>query len=261
MTTLVDVHSALAKGEYRTAFEELEVLLKTEPSADAWYLAAELTLDKDRDRAIRHLKRALLMDPRHGDTLTLLGQLGEARDFTMNDVAEEVVDVVASGTDNTPLLRRVPRRLRLVVVAVATLLIVLVVMVSIPRMIPYNGPAYIPEAAPRAAAQTVLEPGPVFAGFVNSEIDLIGLQRVKERDREILKFSVAGGADGGSQPVQIIVYHSISDLVRDSAGHRSMETHSIIVANVNAMLVYSKGLQGTVMENRLVQQFQVITGA
>lgn len=261
MATLTEVHSALAKGEYRSAFKELEIILQTEPSADAWYLAAELTLEKDRERAIRHLKRALILDPRHGDTLTLLGQLGESREITVNDVAEEVADVVGKKTDQTPLLRRFPRQQRLIVVAVATILTVLLVMYSIPRLIPRSGPAYIPEVTPQSAAAQLYQAGPIFAGFVNTDLELSALQRVRAENKEILKFSVPTDIDGLSQSVQVVVYNSISDMVRDSASHRSLEAHSIIVAKGNAMLVYAKALQGSVMENRLVRQFQVITGA
>ena len=62
--TLIDVYDALEDGHNRQAMQYLEELLHTNPTADAWFLAAEFTLERDRDQAIRHLKRALMLDPR-----------------------------------------------------------------------------------------------------------------------------------------------------------------------------------------------------
>ena len=107
--TLIDVQDALESGQYQQAHKHLQAVLRTNPTADAWCLAAELTLDRDREQAIRHLKRALLLNPRHGRSLTLLGELGETKDITLHDVAEEITEAVGQQADHTPILRRLSR--------------------------------------------------------------------------------------------------------------------------------------------------------
>ncbi|MBZ0302369.1 MAG: tetratricopeptide repeat protein [Anaerolineae bacterium] len=263
MTTLSDVHSALNQENYRLAAAELQEVLRTDPSADAWYMAAELTLDQDRDRAIRHLKRALLLDPRHGNSRTLLGQLGESPDFTMSDVAEEVADVFVSQTSQTPGLKRLPRQQRLLAVGAITAVTTLVLVIGLSILFRPTGPAYIPAEGPKAQAVQILNADTVFTRFTGSSLQMFGIERISDSTtpgKQTLKFTVPG-TDGLPQAVQVIVYSSISDLVRDQNTQQGLEASSEVVASGNVVMAYPKGLQGMVIESQLVRQFQVITGA
>jgi tetratricopeptide (TPR) repeat protein len=261
--TLKDVYAALDQGEYRLAASRLQSVLHTDPSADAWYLAAELTLERDRDRAVRHLKRALLLNPRHGDTLTLLGQLGETPELTIAEVANEVAEAVNEQADRAPILRRLTPRQRLYAVGATLIALIFVVVFLIPALIPRSGPALIPETAPTAQAVVKVTPNTVFNHFIGSGIQMFNVERIGNAStpgKDILKFSVSG-AGGQLQPVQIIVYESVSAMVRDSQTQRQLEESSLIFARGNAMLVYARELHELPIENRLLFQFQLITGA
>ena len=124
MSSLIDVNDALEDGHYKQAVALLQHVLREKPSAEAWFMAAKLTLDNDRDEAVRHLKRALLLNPEHRDSLSLLGQLGEKKQFTAGDVAEEFTDVVEAKVDHLPFMRRFSRPVKLGVIGVLTLLVI-----------------------------------------------------------------------------------------------------------------------------------------
>jgi tetratricopeptide (TPR) repeat protein len=261
--SLKDVHKSLEQGEYRLAASQLQAVLHHDPSADAWYLAAELTLERDRDRAIRHLKRALLLNPRHDATLRLLRRLGEAPELTISEVAEEVVDAVNAQADHTPLLRRLTPRQRLIAIGGTLVALIFTVIVVIPALIPRNGPAYIPDAAPQAQAVAMVTPSAIFNQFISSDIQMFDIEHIGNAatpGKDTLKFSVSG-AGGQLQPVQVIVYESVSDLVRDRESQRQLEATSLIFARGNALLIYSKELHDLPMEDRLILQFQLIAGA
>lgn len=260
IVTLSDVYAALNEGNYNVAAKQLQELLRRDPSADAWYLAAELTLDHNRDQAIRHLKRALLIDPRHGDSLTLLGQLGESREITVADVAEEVADAVVTQTSHTPVLRHLSRTQQLIAAGGLSVLLIAALVVVYGVLFPRSTPLSIPEEAPAAQELKLLDYNRVFTQFTSSDLQLFAIEPISSASgRRTLKFSVPG-ADGLLRPVQVIVYDSISDMVRDRAHHRQLETTARIVASTNALLVYDKSLQGLVIEGQLVRHFQFITG-
>jgi tetratricopeptide (TPR) repeat protein len=262
--TLKDVYTSLDQGEYRLAASQLQAVLHSDPSADAWYLAAELTVEKDRDRAIRHLKRALLMNPRHSNTLTLLGQLGESPELSISEVAEEVVDAVNAQADQTPILRRLTPRQRLIALGGTLVAVVFTVIVIIPALIPHNGPQFIPDAAPGQAVDTrKVAPNIIFNQFMSSDIQMFDIERIGNSvtpGKDTLKFNVSGPG-GDLVPVQVIVYESVSDLVRDSQTQRELENSSLIFARNNALLVYGQTLHDLPMEDRLILQFQLIAGA
>ena len=262
--TLKDVHASLNQGEYRLAASQLQAVLHTDPSADAWYLAAQLTVEKDRERAVRHLKRALLMNPKHGKTLTLLAQLGETPELTISEVAEEVVDAVNAQADQTPILRRLTPRQRLFAIGGTLVALIFTVIVVIPALIPRTGPSFIPDAAPRPASDIrMVTPTTLFNQFIGSDIQLFNIERIGNSitpGKDTLKFDVSGPG-GDLQPVQVVVYESISNLVRDSEMQRQLEETSLIFARNNALLIYAKELHDLPMEDRLLLQFQLIAGA
>lgn len=262
MITLHDVHTTLERHDYRLASQQLQQILHTNPSADAWFLAAQLTLDRDHERAVRHLKRALLLDPHHGETRTMLGQLGVDPDITVADIADEMADVVSEHTNNTPLLRRLSARQRLYAVGGLVVLLIVAITSGLTLLFPRTGPAYIPEAAPEVVTTRLMNAENVFAQFNGSGIQMFAIEQINHLQtpgKDTLKFSLSG-ADGQLLPAQVVVYKSISDFIRDSDAHQAFAATSEIVARSNAMLVYDKGLQGLAVEDQLLRQFQVITG-
>jgi hypothetical protein len=262
-TTLVDVHTAIADGHYREAAQQLQEVLQSSPSADAWFLAAQFTMEKDRDRAVRHLKRALLLNPRHGDSLTLLGQLGEGREFTVSDVADEFGDVVAEQVDQTPIIGKLKRPQQIIFVVILSLVVILSFTWAVRILFPHVGPAYIPEQAPEAQQVVLLDANQVINHFARANFEIFAVQYVSSAQtpgKRVMRFAVPG-RDGRLKPAQIIVYDSISDLVRDHAAQEQWEEIYSIAASGNTLLLYSHELEGLIIERKLLNHFNVITGA
>lgn len=74
MANLTEVALAIKNNDRRTAARMLTEIIKENPSAEAYYLAALLSKDKDKARA--HLKRALNYDSRHKKANQLWIELG-----------------------------------------------------------------------------------------------------------------------------------------------------------------------------------------
>lgn len=262
-TTLIDVYDALETGQYRQAVQNLQVVLETNPSADAWYLAAELTLEKDRDKAIRHLKRALLLNPKHGNSLTLLGQLGELKNLTLQDVAEEISDTVGEHADRTPLLRRLSRTQQMIVIALGAMAITAGTIFGLAALFRPDRPANLADHAPAAAQVEMLRSRDVFSQFTNgSRIPVFSVEQTTGTatpGKETLSFAVPS-ISGGLFPVHVIVYDSISELIRDRNTHTSLENGFEVRVAQNVLLAYSSSLAGQSIEQELIDLFEVITG-
>jgi tetratricopeptide (TPR) repeat protein len=261
MSSIFEVKDALAVGEYKQAATLLQSVLRDNPSADAWFMAAQLTLDNDRDRAIRHLKRALLLNPKHGDTLTLLGQLGEDRHITAGDVAEELGDVVDEQVDHLPFMKGQSRGMKLAVMGLLTMLVIVAVL-TLPRILfPRTGPAYIPDAPPQVAELEIHSSNSIFNAFTSSGLEMFNVRFKNGRDagKQTLEFQMPGRA-GQLQPVQVIVYQSMTAVVRDMATHQQLDLTSETVMIDNVLLAYHKDLSGLIIEGQLRNQFTLIMG-
>ena len=261
MSTIIDVQDALHNGDYKQAATTLQNVLRDNPSAEAWFMAAQLTLDNDRDRAIRHLKRALLINPKHTNSLTLLGQLGEDRHITAGDVAEELTDVVEDQVDHLPFMQGRSRAMKLAVMGVATMLVIIGIVV-LPRILfPRTGPAYIPDAPPQTAELEIKGANSVFNAMTNSRLEMFSVRFKNENDagKHIMQFYVPGRA-GQMRLVQVIVYQSMTAIARDAATHQELARSSETLMIDNVLLAYDKNLAGLIIEGQLRNQFTLIMG-
>ena len=262
-TTLIQVYDALEDGHARQAMQYLEEVLHTNPSADAWFLAAELTLDRDRDLALRHLKRALVLDPGHGNTLGLLGQLGESKDITLSDVAVEVTDAVTAQTSKAPVLRRLSKLQQMIVVSLGAVLLTILIVSAISIVTRGDGPAYIPEQAPVAVPVTILNADTVFQTVTSSKMPIFDIRIIPASvtpGKSTMKFTVPVLGTNRRHPVQVMVYDSISEFIRDEATHQQIAQTSEVVVHGNVMLAYVRSIRGHAIEVQLLQLFEFITG-
>jgi hypothetical protein len=249
------VQDALEDGLTTEAARRLQQVLHTNPTPQAWYMAAQMTLDRDREQAIRHLKRALLLDPDYGDALTLLGQMGESRHITAGDVAEEVIEAV----DDAPVFRRLSHWQQLLLVS-AMAIVLGILIVWLPGVLfPHTGPANLAAAAPEAAHVTLYRAADVIGSFAGeTAFEKTGVRVANLEGKRVLYFNVASSS--GMQSVTVIIYDNISQFVRDSATHRELEESSKLRVTGNVLMAYDKALIGTTAEAQLIGQFRFITG-
>jgi hypothetical protein len=189
--------------------------------------------------------------------------LGGSSEFTIGDVAEELGDAIGEQADHAPILRLLNRPQQLIFIVMVILVVVLSVIWAKNIFFPYQGPANIPEEAPQAAQVTLFNGSDVIGQFLDSDFTILAIQYVsaaKTPGKRMIRFSVPG-QNGHLEPVQVVIYNSISDMVRDQQTQQTWASTSDIVATGNAMLVYSKNLEGLPMEERLLQRFAEITGS
>lgn len=99
MTTLQEVKLALKSGDRQSAAALLRRVLETDPSADAWYLAARLSAD--REQMLKCLHRALELDPNHDQSLKAIHRFEKLTPSPNADLAA-VEQPQASQLETTP---------------------------------------------------------------------------------------------------------------------------------------------------------------
>lgn len=81
---LEEVRRAIKAQDYTRAKDLLRPILKTRPTAEAWYLATQLTDDKEKK--VEFARKALQLDPLHSGANRILGPLKGSVVYTENTV-------------------------------------------------------------------------------------------------------------------------------------------------------------------------------
>lgn len=241
MAMLFDVYSALDAGDNAGAVRLLAEVIQAEPSAQAWYLAARLT--HDRDKAVRHLKRALLLDPKHADSLTLLRELDGERSITLTDVKEEVVETLEYEHRRLPVVRNLGKR-QILVGALAAAVVLMGALVLLAQALRQPGPSLVPEQAPQAAAVTIVPLATVWQHFQNSGLPIQAMGRgATDGGRHTIELTIRDTA-GQLVPVSVLVYDSIPALIADRGTLDTYEAAGHVLGAANTRLAYPVTLSG-----------------
>lgn len=257
MAMLLDVYSALDAGDNAGAAQLLGEVIRTEPSAQAWCLAARLT--HDRDKAVRHLKRALLLDPKHAESLVLLRELDGDRSITLTDVRDEVVETLEYEHQRMPVVRNLNKRQTLVG-ALALAVVVVAGLVLVARVLRQPGPSLIPEQAPQAAAVTIVPLATVWQHFQNSGLPIQSMGRgATDGGRHTIELTVRDTA-GQLVPVSVLVYDSIPALIGDRDTLAAYETQGHLLGAANLRLAYPPSLS-SYMTHQLENALRSVPGA
>jgi hypothetical protein len=253
---LLDVYNALDAGDNLSAMQLLTEVIQTEPSAQAWYIAARLT--NDRDKALRHLKRALLLDAKHAESLVMLRQLNGDSSITLGDIKEEVVQTLEYEHQRLPVVRNLSKRQTLLgALALAVVLIAGLVLAA--RVLRQPGPSLIPEQAPQAAAVAIVPLNAVWQHFQNSGLPVQSMARGQTVDgRDLIELTVRD-TDGQSVPVSILVYESIPALVGDGATLDMYEAQGRLLGAANMRLAYPASLS-SYMSRQLENTLRSVPG-
>ena len=193
----------------------------------------------------------------------MLGQLGESKDITLSEMAEEVTDAVTAQTSKAPFLRRLPKWQQMAVISVGAVVMTVLVVTTISLLLKGDGPAYIPEQAPVAATVNIMDADDVFRAITTSTLPIFDLEFVPATvtpGKSTLKFNVPVLGTNRNHPVQVSVYNSVSDFIRDQDAHQQIARTSEVMVSGNVMLAYARSIQGHAIEVQLVQLFEFITG-
>ncbi len=257
MTTLLDVYSAMNAGDRAAAIRLLAEVIQTEPSAQAWYLAARLT--GDREKALRHLKRALLLDPKHADSLAMLRELGAEKTFTLDELKEEVVEALEYEHQRLPVVRNLSKRQALIG-ALALAVVIIGTLVLLARLLRPTGPSLVPDQAPPPAAVTIIPLGTVWQHFQNSELPLQAMTRgASASGRHSIALTVRD-TSGALVQVSLLVYDGVPALIGDRDTLDTLEAQGTVIGVANVRLAYPPTLSGF-MARQLESTLRSMPGA
>lgn len=249
-TTLHDVRDALQTGQRQQALQYLELILDENPSADAWFLSAELALDADRHRAEENLRHALALDPAHGDSLTLLARLNTGQTVAFTDIAQEP----ATNNRQTQFSRMRAMAITLAAVMGALAIAALLLKIVSPAS------AGNQWAGSPAASVNLYQPDVVFANFTESSLPLSNVEQTDSLavHKHTLTFAVPDADNHGPYPVEVIVYDSVEALDSDLATREALVRTSQIHITGNVLFAYDKLLRGEAVERQMLYLFESI---
>jgi hypothetical protein len=255
MATLIEVQDALEDGDKRSAIRILKVLLQEKPSAEAWYMAAQIT--RDEDKAITYLNRALVANPTHRNSLEMLNRLGVSQKHFSTMLREETFGFLSAQSQRSPLLRWMRPEFRFL--AVGMLLAVVVyafIFVFSAVRTATQGPV-IAEVAPVAQSVDYVVVNDILARFGSSDLEYVVLD-VLDNTRVAQSRSIRLTVKDASNVwhnVTVQVYNSITALINDRHNLNEQSEFANVVSDANAVMVYPIALTGE-DATRLIEVFR-----
>lgn len=257
MHTVNDVRLAMRQSEHQTAREMLREILRHNPSADALYLAAELS--KNEDAALKHIRRALLLDPNHLPSQKWLTRKGINPGSFAHNLGEEVVQTIYEQSDKAPLLSRLSRWQQLTIFGMLATVFVFVIGAGIVVLLRSVPEAQAESTLPTAAPITVLAASTLEEQLLGSGLDLRqapSASGIRDIQGETLSFALVAG--GRTHDINILVYQDVPALIRDRSSINSYAHYAHVLSASNVVMIYPKTLDSQTAR-QLVRTFESIT--
>lgn len=234
--SLKEVRAAIKEGDHARALQLIAPLLHSNPDAEVWYLAARLA--KTDAEAVRCLNRALSLNPRHADALTMLAMLGGSRQGITKTITSELAAMVTQSGDSV-FFRNVPPKRRAILLGALTALLVLAFAVVITAMA-RPGSVTVASQGPTPAPVQLLSADAILAQLSLDEFPDARLERADEGQKHIIRLALQD--EEARQTVEIWVYPSIAALIEDRAALDARESADRVRSLANAVLIYPQQL-------------------
>lgn len=234
MASLVDVQLAIKQGDEREARTLLKDLLAQAPSADAWYMAAQMSTDPES--IVRCLNRALLIDPNHTASQRKLDQMGKKRQAATRTIWQEIQDSVYEASDRVVVLRSLPRFLQMSVFL--TVLFSAIVGLSALAMALLPGPLpQVAEVQPTPVPAVVTSVDDFLRQMAVHGVTITYMEETQANNKQVFRLMVTD-SDQASHEVLVFVYDRIADLIDDAGRIQVFEQSSHVQATSNFVLIY-----------------------
>lgn len=244
MPSLYDVQDAWEDGKRREAVALLRDILREDPSANAWYMAATMTNDKNEK--VRHLQRALQLNPSHRQSQQLLERLGVKNASFGGTVVSEVGESIFERTRRFPIIGQLPPAVQLLFAAV----IVFIVVYALTLIA--SGVGEVAQDVSEQIEQNNLPPTPVALSEYGMTDVLNRLQAVGAGITETVLLEDTGvssavvrrityaGTDGNTRQADIIVFSSIAAI--DGAYLQQTQRFNYVEGRANVVAVASRAM-------------------
>jgi hypothetical protein len=211
MATLSEIRHSIKQGNRQQAAAQLQDVLRTRPSADAWFLAAQMT--GDRDKAIRYLRYALQLDAGHVRARRALASFGVHQTAAETGFWSQLRRELESFGQDSRLLGWMDPTLRMVtvlVVMVGTLAVSLILLVNLltPDTMP---PLPDPRPAVQVTSTALIDHFYASSLRITSLAPLTLMETVPVREA----FSMVVEDGGQLFAIQFYFYDSLMDLFDD----------------------------------------------
>jgi hypothetical protein len=260
MLTLTEARAAMNRGDSKTAGEILRVVLRESPSADAWYMAAQLA--PTQEKAVMCLHQALLIDAEHGASLTALRMLGGSPETVVGVVKEEIVETIVEESNRRRFLRNLSRRQQIAFASVLGLFGIVSIVLALAMAISVL-PKFetVPAMGPTPVPMIMASADRFVSEYHTSGLILLNLQVGSDplvKKGKLIRFYLQDGK-GELYPVSIQVYDSVSALIDSwNSGAGNVPAAQVIGAS-NAVLIFPNRLPGY-LSTPLVSTFRSVTG-
>lgn len=259
--TLADVKHALKQRDQKTAAKHLQEVLRTKPSAEAWYIAAKMTSDKDK--AVKHLKRALVMDPNHGPTLSYMAELGVKPNQSGGNpiayITNEVQDELRATAGRLPVLRDMDERMGVLVLGSVLGILFLAFFVMLVSVLSGFGGNQLPPPPPTQPRVLLQTGNALDAHFTNSGLPIASInQEANPADSSATTRITINLSDGqpvadGATPetaytAYIYFYNTIRGLINDEDLLATYDATHTRVFDSNALLLTPNDLPANIAD-------------
>lgn len=234
--TLGEIQTAITTKNRKQAAEMIQTLIQQKPSADAWYLAAQMTTD--RDTKIHYLRTALLLDRHHQKSQDALRQLGERAGNYYSNFAYNLLHILKEHINRSPLLRPFPPAIQLTFVAVLGIFLVVMVGVLISGLLASRGPVLSADG-PSTPAVEFFSTSQIQNVFTTGELDIMftELKRDNAIGKDIIQLDVRD-VGNRARTVEVFVYDNVQAIINDQNTLAIYEQATHILAYANIVVVY-----------------------
>ena len=218
MANLTEVQMALKQGDKAKATQLLKTVLQTNPSADAWVMAARMT--GNPETAKLHLQRALSFDSKHIKARDMLRDMGiqpmsSSAALTGGFVSSVRIELEKFGV-NKPILKNFSPSQRMAT-AISLYVVVLTVMLVLVSML-LAPPTEI--ALPPDTTFSVFQSETLINQWTTEGLNLSKVTNIAQTPealpKEAITFEITD--DVGKHQVTVFLYEKIAGIVHD--GHR-----------------------------------------
>jgi|GEM_PF-2121840 len=243
LPTIGEIDKAITTRNRKQASTMLQTLIKEKPSADAWFLASQLT--QDRTTKIRYLHNAILLDSNHRKSLRQLETLGEAVHPKQNMLLRTLVHELRLQADSSPFLRHFSPPVQAIIGLGIMVGLVVILGVLVSTLMPAANPA-LSSDGPTVRATEFVTTSDIQNTFENSSLDILfsQMQRDTVIGKDILQFDIRDEGNR-SRLVEVFVYDSVQAIIDDQSILAIYDEATQVQAHSNIIVVYPLDLSET----------------
>lgn len=238
--TLGEIRTAITTNNRKQAMRMLQTHIKQKPTADAWYLASQLT--NERKKKLQYLRAALLLDKGHHKSLASMRDLGESVGGDHNILFNSIIHELQEQADKSPFLRHFSPMVQAIIGLGLTIFLVLMMGIMVSKLTSSSGLMVNTDGVDIASTELAI-PSQVFNAFSTSSLDILSTDQTRDEaiGKNIITLDIRDKGNRSRQ-IEIFVYDSVQAILADQNHLSTYESNSNMIAHSNIIAVYPHDL-------------------